>query len=202
MRGRQACGWRPSVGGPQAGSRTAGLRIHVALATVAMLLAGCGGARVTGGTVLVVEQAGFRVPLPDGWFAETTNDAAGQLRVVAFLSNEPLALECTGAGAARRCSHPAMLAEGSVLAWWFAASCAGTDCTPPEGEPLLVGGREASRISGSAICDDLDATSGETYVVAVSPQRLDAIVVCGRNAPPSALDELADTLEHVDWRTP
>jgi hypothetical protein len=167
-----------------------------------ILLAGCGGARVTGAGVLVVEHAGFRVPVPEGWYAETTDDAAGQLRVVAFLSNEPLALDCTGAGVTRRCSHPATLVEGSVLAWWFAALCAGLDCTPPAGEPLLVGGREASRISGSAICDDLDATSGETYVVAVSPQRLDAIMVCGRNAPASAVDELADILQHVDWRTP
>jgi hypothetical protein len=167
-----------------------------------VLLAGCGGPRVSGVAVLAVEQAGFRVPLPHGWYAETTNDAVGQLRVVAFLSNEPLGLDCTGVGAARRCSHPTTLAEGSLVAWWFAASCAGIDCTPPEGEPMLVGGREASRISGSAICDGLDATLGETYVVAVSPQRLDAIMACGRNAPGSALDELADILEHVDWRTP
>jgi hypothetical protein len=178
------------------------LRTRAALATIVILLAGCGGQRGTGEAVLVVEQAGFRVPMPDGWYAETTNEAAGQLRVVAFLSNEPLALDCSGAGAARRCNHPTTLVEGSLLAWWFAASCAGVDCTPPEGEAMLVGGREASRIAGTAICDELDATTGETYVVAVSPQRLDAIMVCGRNAPASALDELADILEHVDWRTP
>jgi hypothetical protein len=184
------------------GSSTAALRTCAALATVVLLLGGCGGGSVTGGGLLAVEQTGFRVPLPDGWHAETTNDAAGQLRVVAFLSNVPLGLDCTGAGSARHCSHPTALAEGSLVAWWFAASCAGVDCTPPAGEPLLVGGREASRISGSAICDDLDATSDATYVVAVSPQRLEAIMVCGRNAPASALDELADILEHVEWRTP
>jgi hypothetical protein len=178
------------------------LRIGAGLATVAMVLAGCGAGSVNDGAVLSVDHAGFRVPVPDGWYAETTNDVAGQLRVVAFLSNEPLGLDCTGAGADRHCSHPTTLAEGTLVAWWFAASCAGVGCTPPEGEPLLVGGREASRISGSAICDDLGATSNVTYIVAVSPQRLDAIMVCGRNAPASASNELADLLEHVDWRTP
>jgi hypothetical protein len=167
-----------------------------------VVLAGCGGAQLTGAAVLAVEHAGFRVPLPDGWYAETTNEAAGQLRVVAFLSNEPLGVDCTGSGEARRCSHPATLGEGGVLAWWFAAFCAGVDCTPPEGDALLVGGREASRRAGSTVCNRLDATSGETYVVAVSPQRLDAIMVCERDAPASAREELADLLEHVDWRTP
>lgn len=178
------------------------MRIRVALAVGMVVLAGCSVSDASGGIVLAVEHAGFRVSVPQGWYAETTNDLAGRLRVVALLSNEPLAIDCTGAGAERHCSQPAALAEGSLLAWWFAATCAGVDCTPPEGEAMLVGGREASRISGSAICDNLGATSAETYVVAVSPQRLDAIMVCGRDASASIRQELEDMLEHVDWRTP
>jgi hypothetical protein len=198
-RGRRACRWQPSVVG---GDSSAWAALKMPAAALAMVvLAGCGGAQGTG-AVLAVEHAGFRVPVPDGWYAETTNDPVGQLRVVAFLSNEPMAVDCTGSGAARHCSHPATVVEGGLLAWWFAGTCAGVDCTPPEGDAVLVGGRAASRISGSAICEDLDATSGETYVVAVSPQRLDAIMVCQRGAPASAREQLTDMLEHVDWRTP
>jgi hypothetical protein len=197
-RGRQASSWQTRV----AGRESAGLCARAAIVLAVLLLAGCGATRVTGRAPLAVEHAGFAVQVPDGWFAEATNDAAGQVQVVAILSNEPLGVDCIGVGAARHCSQPAALAEGGLLVWWFAAFCAGVDCTPPAGDPLLVGGREASRLTGSAICDSLEATSGETYIVAVSPQRLDAIMVCQRNASESARDELAGLLEHVDWRTP
>jgi hypothetical protein len=180
----------------------AGLRIRAALAMGMVVLAACGGAQVTGRGVLEVDHAGFAVPVPEGWYAETTNDAAGRLRAVAFLSNEPLNLDCGGIGAERRCSHPATVAEGGLLMWWFAAFCSGVDCVPPNGEVLLIGGREASRLAASTMCDGLDATSGETYVVSVSPQRVDAIMVCRRNPPASAREALAELLEHVDWRTP
>jgi hypothetical protein len=185
------------------GRGSAGVRTRAALAMAITVLAGCGAAQVSGEGELVVEHAGFRVPVPDGWYAETANDAAGRFRVVAYLSNQPLDLDCTGAGAARHCSQPVRLADGGLLVWWFAASCAGVDCAPPDGDPLLLGGREASRIAGASVCcDELDAISGETYLVAVSAQRLDAIMVCQRNAPSSARRELANLLEHIDWRTP
>jgi hypothetical protein len=178
------------------------VRIGPALAAALVVLSGCIGPEVSGAPLLTVEHAGFRLPLPQGWYAETTNDAAGQLRVVAFISNRPLGIDCLGSGAARHCSQPETLAEGAVLIWWLAAFCAGVDCTPPKGDALLVGGREASRLSGAPVCNDLEVTSSETYIVAVSPQRLDAIMVCQRNPPASARDEMANMLEHVDWRTP
>jgi hypothetical protein len=177
-------------------------RIGPVLAITLLVLAGCSGPDATRPAVLAVDHAGFRLPLPQGWYAETTNDAAGQVRVVALISNTPLAIDCVGSGAARHCSQPTTLADGTLLIWWLAAFCAGVHCTPPEGDALLVGGREASRLAGAAACDDLEATSSETYFVAVSPQRLDAIMVCQRDAPASARAELADMLEHVDWRTP
>ena len=89
-----------------------------------------------------------------------------------------------------------------MLVTWFAAFCAGSACTPPVGQPLLVGGREASLVSGSTVCASLEPTEDETYFVAVTPQRLDAIVVCQRDAPEAADGALRDMLEHVDWRTP
>jgi hypothetical protein len=195
---RQAYRWPHSV--VDRGSSR--VRIGPALAAALVVLSGCFGPELSGAEVVTVEPAGFRLPLPQGWYAETTNDVAGQLRVAAFISNQPLGIDCLGSGTERHCTQPATLAEGGLLIWWLATFCAGVDCRPPTGDALLVGGREASRISGAPVCNDLEITSSETYIVAVSPQRLDAIMVCQRNAPASDRDELADMLEHVDWRTP
>ena len=168
----------------------------------AALLIGCGGPTASQATVLAIEHAGFRLTIPDGWSAQPANNLEGQLQIVAFLSNLPLDLQCTGTGAEQHCREPQELAEGSLIVTWFAAFCAGSSCTPPPGQPLLVGGREASLVSGSMVCAELEPTDEETYFVAVSPQRLDAIVVCKRDAPESADGALHDLLEHVDWQTP
>lgn len=170
------------------------------LATV--LLIGCGGPTASQATVLTIEHAGFRLTVPDGWSAQPANNLEGQLQTVAFLSNLPLDLQCTGTGAEQHCREPQELVEGSLLVTWLAAFCAGTSCTPPPGQPLLVGGREASLVRGSTVCAELEPTDEQTYFVAVSPQRLDAIVVCKRDAPESADRALRDMLEHVDWQTP
>jgi len=168
----------------------------------AAVLVGCGGPAGPAPDVLSIEHAGFQLTVPEGWSAEPANNIEGQLQTVAFLSNLPLDLECTGTGAQRHCREPQELAEGSMLVTWLAAFCAGSSCTPPVGQPLLVGGREASLVSGSTVCASLEPTDDETYFVAVTPQRLDAIVVCKRDAPESADGALRDMLEHVDWRTP
>ena len=152
--------------------------------------------------MLSIEHAGFRLTMPDGWSAEPVNNVEGQLQTVAYLSNVPLDLECTGSGSARHCREPQELAEGSLLVTWLAAFCAGSSCVPPPGQPILVGGREASLVHGSVVCAELEPTDEETYFVAVTPQRLDAIVVCKHDAPAEAEATLRDMLEHVDWRTP
>jgi hypothetical protein len=168
----------------------------------AALLAACGGSAATDPAVVSIDHAGFRLTVPEGWSAEPTNNIEGQLQTVAYLSNLPLRLRCSGSGAERHCREPKALAEGSLLVTWLAAFCAGSSCTPPVGQPLLVGGREASLVSGSTVCASLEPTEDETYFVAVTPQRLDAIVVCKRDAPETADGALRDMLEHVDWRTP
>ena len=181
-----------------------GARPSPALASVlvAALLIGCGGSGGSAPELLRIEHAGFRLTLPDGWSAEPVNNIEGQLQTVAFLSNLPLDLECNGTGADRHCREPQELTEGSLLVTWLAAFCAGSSCVPPPGQPILIGGREASLVSGSAVCAELEPTAEQTYFVAVTPQRLDAIVVCKRDAPESADTALRDMLEHVDWRTP
>ncbi|HET6745968.1 MAG TPA: hypothetical protein VFH90_09010 [Candidatus Limnocylindria bacterium] len=174
----------------------------MASALVAAVLVGCGGPAGSAPDLLSVEHAAFQLTLPDGWSAEPVNNVEGQLQTVAYLSNLPLNLECNGAGAERHCREPQELAEGSMLVTWLAAFCAGSSCVPPPGQPILVGGREASLVQGSAVCEEMEPTDEETYFVAVTPQRLDAIVVCSRDAPETADSALRDMLEHVDWQTP
>jgi hypothetical protein len=172
----------------------------VLAAMAAVLLAACGGEQASEPPKLAVDYAGFRLTVPDGWSAEATNNSEGQLQTVAFLSNLPLELRCTGEGASRHCREPTSLAEGSLLVTWLAGFCPA--CRPPVGEPIVVGGREASLVDGSTICEPLEPTDDETYFVAVTPQRLDAIVVCKHDPPAEADAALRDMLEHVEWSTP
>jgi hypothetical protein len=169
-----------------------------------VVLGACGAPRQTDTEVLVADGVGFRVQIPDGWYAATVDATAwrgGQ--TLAFISSQPLPPECATDAAGRVCSAPMeVLDRGELLIWWLTARCAGVSCEPPDGERLLVGGRAASQVLGTGHCDELGATAETAYVVAVSPQRLDTIVVCQRDAPASAQAELRDLLDQVDWRTP
>ena len=177
------------------------MRGRWALALVtAVMLAACGGAEASDPALLAVDYAGFKVRVPDGWSAEATNNSEGQLQTVAFISNLPLDLRCRGEGASRHCREPVVLAEGSLLVTWLAGFC--PTCILPDGDAIVVGGREASLVDGSTICAPLEPTDDETYFVAVTPQRLDAIIVCKRDAPAEADAALRDMLEHVEWSTP
>ena len=89
-----------------------------------------------------------------------------------------------------------------MLVWWRSSNCAGSGCDLPEGDRLLVGGRQAVKTGGTHPCDVLGATRQEVYMVTVSPQRVDALVVCDRDASPAVRDQLAQMLEGVGWRTP
>ena len=146
---------------------------------------------------------GFRVRVPAGWQAEAADPEAwpgGQ--TLAFFSTQALAPQCEGPGE-RNCRTPvAALDPGSLLVWWVSAHCAGAACQLPEGERLLIGGREARSIGHSGLCDQLDATSEAAYVVAVGPQRLDAIVACDHDASASVRQQLQSLIDSVDWRTP
>ena len=168
---------------------------------LALVLVAC---RPPTGNVLEVGRAGFRVTVPAGWDARGTDRAEwADGRTVALIASQPLAPQCRTSGSARSCTAPLRsLDEGALLVWWLSENCAGTGCEPPDGERLLVGGRPATRISGSHLCAALGATSERAYLVTVTPQRLDALVVCERNASEATQAQLRDLLEHVSWRTP
>jgi hypothetical protein len=173
----------------------------LAAALLAVVASGCSQPT---GNVLDVARAGFRVTVPHGWDARGTDRAQWpDHRTVALFASQRLDPQCATAGSATTCSTPLeSLDEGELLVWWLSENCAGTGCEPPEGERLLIGGRPATRVSGSHLCEALGATSERAYLVNVTPQRLDAIVVCDRNASEATQAQLRDLLEHVSWRTP
>lgn len=152
------------------------------------------------GNVLLAERGGFRVTVPDGWEARATEPAEwADRRTVAILASQPLDPQCHAAG----CSAPvATLNDGALLLWWLSENCAGGGCELPGGEPLLVGGRQATQVGGSHLCDALGATRETAYIVTVTPQHLEAIVVCDRNASDQQMGQVRDLLEHVSWRVP
>ena len=152
------------------------------------------------GNVLAAERGGFRVTLPAGWDGRATEPSDwADHRTVAILSSQPLDPQCGANG----CTAPiAALPDGSVLLWWLSENCAGSACELPDGEALLVGGRQATQVGGSHLCDGLGATSETAYIVTVTPQRLEAIVVCGRDASEQLMAQARDLLEHVSWRVP
>jgi hypothetical protein len=178
------------------------LRPLIALG-VALVLGACSQPP---GNVLEVGRAGFRVTVPAGWDAQGTDRTAwADHRTVAILSSQPLDPQCGPAASAGpgSCTAPlAGLRDGAVLVWWLSENCAGAACEPPAGEQLLIGGRQATRFNGSHLCDALGATEERAYLVTVTPQRLDAVVVCDRHAGEQVMAQLHDLLEHVTWRTP
>ena len=146
---------------------------------------------------------GFRVRVPPGWRAQATDpDAWRGGQTIALISTQALDPQCDGPGVSNCRTPVAALDDGSLLAWWVTTTCAGAACELPDGERLLIGGREARRIESTGLCDELSATSETAYVVTVSPQRLDAIVACDNDASASVQAQLQGLLDSVDWRTP
>jgi hypothetical protein len=149
------------------------------------------------------EGDGFRVRVPDGWQAVATDPHDwGGGQTIALISTQTLDPQCDGPGVSDCHSPVEALADGSQLVWWVTTTCAGAACELPDGERLLIGGREARRIERTGLCDGLGATSESAYVVTVSPQRLDAIVACDKDAPASVQAALRSLIDSVDWRTP
>jgi hypothetical protein len=177
------------------------LRIAAGLCLVLVTATACGPAENQNRSAF--DGNGFRVRVPDGWQALATDSGSwrgGQ--TIALISNQALDPQCDGPGESNCRAPLEALDEGSQLVWWITTTCAGASCELPDGERLLVGGREARRIGDTDLCDSLGATSEVAYVVAVSPQRLDAIVACDKDASTSVQAQLQSLIDSVDWRTP
>jgi len=176
-----------------------------AILVAGLLLAGC--AAPSTGRTLAADEGRFRVAVPDGWQGVATNRAEwADNSTVALLATQPLDPQCSAAASAADdtgCTAPLVaLRDGAMLVWWHSVTCVGAGCELPDGERLLIGGRPAVRTDGSHLCAALGATHEAAYFVTVSPQRVDAIVACERDATDVIRQQLAAMLEAVQWRTP
>jgi hypothetical protein len=149
------------------------------------------------------EGDGMRFVAPPGWDVRTSTMLEyGPGSRVGYLANQPLHDDCTGDP--QVCPGPVdALRDAGMLIVWLTINCAGPRCEPPPGPLTTVGGRIASiaDIPGTA-CPPIGQTEETVYVVAVSPQRLDTIVVCARWPSAGTRATLRAFLDAVDWRTP
>jgi len=65
-----------------------------------------------------------------------------------------------------------------------------------------VGDRQAAAVAAGSVCGTIGETESTAYVVSVSPQRLDALVICARAPSDATRAALAELLAGIDWRTP
>ena len=77
-----------------------------------------------------------------------------------------------------------------------------TGCNLPAGDQILIGGRVAVRYPGPGLCDPLQASDEEVVAVTVSPQRVDLVITCTRNANTAARAAVAAMFDSIRWRTP
>jgi len=168
-----------------------------------VLLVGCSGPVISGGAGQW-DADGLRFTVPSGWeLRASTMSPLGDSRRLFYLATQRLRDDCTGGATAQTCLLPVdELARGGVLVWWQATNCAGPACSLPDGELTQVGGRPAVIVATAQGCGAIGQTDATTYLVSVSPQRLDAVVVCSRDATAAAREALRSLLDAVEWRTP
>lgn len=174
----------------------------ITLALAAALTACSTGAAAPSG--IPFEGDGMRFVAPPGWDVRTSTmreDGPGSR--VGYLANQPLRDDCSGDP--QVCSGPIdQLRDDGVLLIWLTTHCAGPACVPPDGTPTTVGRRMASVAEDvpANVCWAIGQTEQQVIVVAVSPQRLDTIVVCARSPSAATRATLRGFLDAVDWRTP
>ena len=173
------------------------------LLPLAATLAACStGSSAASG--LAFEGDGVRFVAPPGWDIRSASEltfAAGS--GLALIANQALNDDCIGS-IREDCPAPvASLRDGGVLLIWLTTHCAGPACVIPDGPLTTVGGRMASIADlAESACPAIGQTEETIYVVAVSPQRLDTLVACGRSPSAATRTTLRTFLDAVDWRTP
>lgn len=170
---------------------------------LAILLAACSVSQPSGPQGVRFDDEGVRFTAPIGWQVEPSGAAAlGSGHWLVYLATQTVHERC-GVDASGKCLPPLdELKPGGVLIAWYTMNCAGTNCTLPAGQPTLVGGREAVVVAAPDACGQIGQTEETQYLVGVSPQRIDTIVICGRDTSESTRRTIHDFLDGVGWRTP
>jgi hypothetical protein len=181
------------------------MRARPAIALVALvLLVGCTAPAASGSGPAQWDADGVRFSIPDGWEVRaSTMKPVGDSRRLLYLATQPLRDDCSGSAGVQTCGLPIdQLLPGGVLLGWHTTTCAGPACSLPDGDLTQVGGRAAVIVPAADGCGTIGQTAASAYLVSVSPQRLDAIVVCSRGATAAMLASLRAFLDGVEWRTP
>jgi hypothetical protein len=148
------------------------------------------------------DQQGVRFTAPAGWAVRTDGEDLPGATALAFISNQAIQ-DCSGDVDRPSCPPPILKLEaGGVLIAWYEAHCVAAGCNLPAGDQVLVGGRVAVRYPGPGLCDPLAASDEEVVAVTVSPQRVDLIVTCSRDANGSVRAAVAALFDSIQWRTP
>jgi hypothetical protein len=148
------------------------------------------------------DEQGVRFTAPAGWAVRTGGEELLGATALAFISNQPIQ-DCSGDVDRPSCPPPlSKLEAGGVLIAWYETHCVAAGCDLPAGDQLLVGGRVAVRYAGPGLCDPLVASDEVVVAVTVSPQRVDLIVTCSRDANGSARAAIAALFDSIRWRTP
>lgn len=176
----------------------------VLIGGLAIVLSACATPTGSGGGLERWDRDGVRFDVPTGWeLLASTAAASGGSRRVLYLATQTMRDDCTTRAYAQTCSLPIdQLKPGGVLIWWHTTICAGSACSLPDGRLTQIGGRAAAAIPPAEGCGVVGQTDASAYLVAVSPQRLDTIVVCSRDADAAQLQALRAFLDAVEWRTP
>lgn len=182
-----------------------GMRLAAALiGGLAIALSACAAPTSSGGGLERWDRDGVRFDVPAGWelLASTAATSGGSRRLL-YLATQSMRNDCHTGADAQTCSLPIdQLEPGGILVWWHTTACAGPACALPDGGLTQVGGRAATSVPPSDGCGQIGQTDASAYVVAVTPQRLDTIVVCSRDASAATLQALRAFLDAVEWRTP
>lgn len=179
------------------------LRIQVLAALLAASLAACSPAQPSGPQGVTFDRDGVRFTAPAGWRVEASGAAtSGGGHWLVYLATQAIHDNCRLEGS-EQCLPPLeTLSPGGALIAWHSRNCAGPDCTLPDGQPTRVGGREAAVVAAQDACGGIGETEETQYLVAVSPQRIDTIVICGRGLSDATREAIRVFLENVVWRTP
>lgn len=181
------------------------MRAHPGIAFLGLVvLVGCAGPATLGKGPARWDADGVRFTVPDGWEVRASTMAPlGDARRLFYIATQPLRDDCSGSAGAQICALPIdQLVPGGVLVWWHTTNCAGPACSLPGGDLTQIGGRAAVTVPAADGCAAIGQTAAAGYLVSVSPQRLDAIVVCSRDATAATLAALRAFLDVVEWRTP
>ena len=177
------------------------------LMAVAALLAGCASSSthpVPGGASFQDDEVRFVAPT--GWEVRSSGaesyGAGGAIRL--YLANQPLRQDCPVGDPAAVCESLLGdgLRPGGMLVVWLSASCVAKGCDLPPASLIAVGNRQGVRLPLTDGCEGTGFTERSAYYVTVTPQRVDALLVCARDPSDATRSAFLGFLDAVDWRIP